>query len=162
MNASAPADELPWSHRLTPAVRLLVCLLAGMGVALIGTFAHRMGASRNLPYGWVLALVIVGLSAWCARSRSGVIGLGLHLISSSAALWLLAISGRGGEVLIPIGFGGSAPIPYWSQHVGYFWLFGLVVVQLLVLVLPSRCFNMTPSTQAAATGGEGAEQGERQ
>ena len=38
---------LPWSHRLPVWARFLVDLLAGAVVGVIGTMAHRMGASAN-------------------------------------------------------------------------------------------------------------------
>lgn len=48
---------------------------------------------------------------------------------------------RSGDVLIAAGF-ASDSLPFWSQHVGYSWLFGVVVVQLLLLVFPRRFFSM--------------------
>ncbi|MCH3974029.1 MULTISPECIES: alcohol dehydrogenase [Bifidobacterium] len=131
---------LPWSHQLDAPLRALICVVAGMGVAIVGTFAHRMGAAQNIPYGLVLALVIVGLSTWCARSRSGAIGLALHLIASSAVAWLMAMGYPHGDVVTPIGFG--VPMPYFSEHVGYFWLFGMIVVQVALLMMPARLFIM--------------------
>jgi hypothetical protein len=131
---------LPWSHQLDAPLRALICVVAGMGVAVVGTFAHRMGAAQNIPYGLALALVIVGLSTWCARSRSGAIGLALHLIASSAVAWLMAMGYPHGDVVTPIGFG--APVPYFSAHVGYFWLFGMIVVQVALLMMPASLFTM--------------------
>lgn len=135
-----PVRFLPWSHQLDAPLRALICVVAGMGVAVVGTFAHRMGAAQNIPYGLVLALVIVGLSTWCARSRSGTIGLALHLIASSAVAWLMAMGYPHGDVVTPIGFG--APMPYFSEHVGYFWLFGMIVVQVALLMMPASLFTM--------------------
>jgi hypothetical protein len=134
------ARYLPWSHQFNAPIRALICVLAGAGVGVIGTFAHRMGAARNIPYGLVLALAIVGISTWCARSRSGVTGLALHLISSSAVAWLIAMGYPNGDALTPIGFGST--VPYFSQHVGYLWLFGMILVQVALLPLPARQFHM--------------------
>ena len=87
---------LPWSHRLPVWARFLVDLLAGAVVGVIGTMAHRMGASANIPYGLVIAYALVIISTWSARSRDGVSGLALHLISSSLVVWtVMAGSGRG-------------------------------------------------------------------
>ncbi len=44
-------------------------LLAGAVVGVIGTMAHRMGASANIPYGLVIAYPLVIISTWWARSR---------------------------------------------------------------------------------------------
>lgn len=66
---------------------VLVDLLAGAVVGVIGTMAHRMGASANIPYGLVIAYALAIISTWSARSRDGVSGLALHLISSSLVVW---------------------------------------------------------------------------
>ncbi|WEV72896.1 hypothetical protein [Bifidobacterium sp. ESL0790] len=139
--ASAVKADLPWSFSPHFAVRWLVCIVAGIIVGIIGTLAHRMGAAYNFPYGLVLALLIVAISTWSARARSGVTGLALHLIASSATAWLVAM-GFSGDVLTPIGFGDGSSVPYFSEHVGYMWLFGMVIVQLVFLFLPRQWFRM--------------------
>ena len=100
---------LPWSHRLPVWARFLVDLLAGAVVGVIGTMAHRMGASANIPYGLVIAYALAIISTWSARSRDGVSGLALHLISSSLVVWtVMAGYGPGGDAMIPVGFGDVA------------------------------------------------------
>ncbi len=133
---------MPWSHRQHVFVQVSVTVLAGAGVGFIGTLAHRMGASANIPYGLVLAFVILGLSAWCARARLGVSGLALHLIASSILAWGLAIGGASGDVLVPVGF--TSAMPFFSQHAGYIWLYGLIVVQVVLLILPRAWFVIPP------------------
>ena len=134
MTTSAPSAEKPWSHRQSLGIRLLICALAGAGTAIVGTLMHRMGASLNIPYGLVLAFALVLLSAWAARLRSGVIGVAFHLIVCSALVWMFAMYGPGGDVLIAVGFGGS--VPFFSQYVGYMWLYGVIIVHLLVVAMP--------------------------
>lgn len=134
---------MPWSHRFGPVGRTLVTLAAGAGSAFVGTLAHRMGASMNIPYGLVLAFLIVGLSTYAARARQGVTGLALHLIVSSALAWAIALlGGVGGDALVVAGFSTGAP--FMSQHAGYIWLYGVVVVQVVMLVLPARWFVIPP------------------
>ncbi|PST47317.1 alcohol dehydrogenase [Bifidobacterium callitrichos] len=134
---------MPWSHRFGPLGRSLVTVAAGAGSAFVGTFAHRMGASMNIPYGLVLALLIVGLSTYAARARQGAVGIGLHLTVSSVVAWGLAIvGGPGGDVLTVAGFG--AEVPFMSQHAGYIWLYGVIALQVLLLVLPARWFAIPP------------------
>lgn len=133
---------MPWSHRQNVFVQVSVTVLAGAGVGFIGTLAHRMGASTNIPYGLVLAFVILGLSAWCVRARLGVSGLALHLIASSILAWGLAIGGASGDVLVPVGF--TSAMPFFSQHAGYIWLYGLIVVQVILFVLPRAWFVIPP------------------
>ncbi|MFC5222960.1 alcohol dehydrogenase [Bifidobacterium leontopitheci] len=149
----------PWSHRLNPALAILVTALAGIASGLIGTFAHRMGASANIPYGLLLAFVLLALSTWCARARLGVAGLAVHLITSSGVVWMIATQGTG-DALTPIGFSGGS-IPYWSQHVGYAWLIGCIVIQLLMLPMPARWFTIPaasakPDTQSGRSSADPA------
>lgn len=144
------SPTLPWSHRLNPVFGILVTALAGIASGVVGTFAHRMGASANMPYGLILAFVLIALSTWCARSRLGVAGLAVHLITSSGVIWMIAAQGTG-DALTPIGFSGGA-IPYFSQHVGYIWLIGCIVIQLLMLPMPDRWFTIAASTNGEADG----------
>ncbi|MBT1181153.1 alcohol dehydrogenase [Bifidobacterium sp. CP2] len=132
----------PWSHRFGPVGRTLVTLAAGAGAAFFGTLAHRMGASADIPYGLALAFLIIGLSTFCARARQGVTGLALHLIVSSITAWGLAVGGAGDDALVVAGF--STPMPFFSQHAGYIWLYGVIVVQVVMLALPSRWFVIPP------------------
>mgnify|MGYP000249545802 FL=1 len=92
----------------------------------------------------VLAFLILGISAWCARSRLDVVGLALHLIASSGTIWLIAVQSTD-DALTPVGFSGSS-VPYFSQRVGYLWLIGCIVVQLMLMFLPARWFAITPKT----------------
>lgn len=148
MTSRSDIDPRPWSHRQSYPVRVLVTLLAGVGSAVIGTFAHRMGASMNIPYGLVLAYVILGASTWCARARSGISGLGLHLIASTATAWMIA-AGSGNDALTPIGF-NSDTMPYFSQKAGYLWLIGMIVVQLAFMFMPPKWFRIeTPKPKAS-------------
>ncbi|KFI49320.1 alcohol dehydrogenase [Bifidobacterium biavatii DSM 23969] len=132
---------MPWTHELNMPLRMLVTAAAGVGAALIGTFAHRMGASMNIPYGLMLAFAILGMSAWCARSRCGVTGLAVHLIFSSATAWLIAAGAAGGDVLTPAGF-NTDTLPYFSQHAGYIWLLGGIIVQVALLLMPPAWFRI--------------------
>ena len=49
------------------------------------------------------------------------------------------------DALTPVGFSGSS-VPYFSQRVGYLWLIGCIVVQLMLMFLPARWFAITPKT----------------
>ncbi|MBW3089800.1 alcohol dehydrogenase [Bifidobacterium miconisargentati] len=135
-------ESLPWSHRRNALVRSLITMLAGAFAAFIGTFAHRMGASADIPYGLALAFLLIILSTWCARARLGAVGLALHLITSSATAWGLALATTSGNALIVAGFQGD--MPFFSQHAGYIWLYGIVLVQVVMLVLPARWFTIPP------------------
>ncbi len=104
----ADARLMPWSYCL-PILwgRFLIDLASGIVVGMVGTMSHRMGASMNVPYGLLIAYLMVIISTWSARSRDGVSGLALHLISSSLVVWtVMAGYGPGGDAMIPVGFGG--------------------------------------------------------
>ncbi|WP_236036734.1 alcohol dehydrogenase [Bifidobacterium simiiventris] len=148
--ASSDIEQLPWSYRFGYPVRLLITVAAGVGAAVIGTFAHRMGASMNIPYGLVLAYMILGLSTWCARSRCGITGLAMHLIASTTTAWMIA-AGSGNDALTPIGF-NSDSMPYFSQKAGYLWLIGMIIVQLAFAFMPPTWFRLdAPKTAQTAT-----------
>ncbi|MDN6272063.1 MAG: hypothetical protein L0J23_05220, partial [Bifidobacterium crudilactis] len=85
-----------------------------------------------------------------ARSRSGVVGAAFHLIASSAMAWLMAFPGPGGDVLVPVG-GKGVFLSFFGLHAGYIWLFGLIVLQLAMMVLPGRWFLVEGSEQAKGT-----------
>lgn len=133
---------MPWSHRQSPFMQMFITMLAGAASAFVGTIAHRMGAFMNIPYGLVIALLILGISTWCARARMGTTGIGVHLIASSVTAWGVAICGVNGSALTPVGFSGS--VPFFSQNVGYIWLYGLVILQVVMLFLPRKWFTIPP------------------
>ncbi|RDX27310.1 alcohol dehydrogenase, partial [Bifidobacterium breve] len=35
-------------------------------------------------------------------------------------------------------------MPFFTQHAGYIWLYGLILVQVILLVLPARWFSVMP------------------
>ena len=88
----AQESALPWSYRQRPWLRYLIDVVSGAALGIVGTFAHRMGAAQNIPYGLVLALLLVALGAWSARSRDGVEGFALYFIASTKVLYFLAPS----------------------------------------------------------------------
>lgn len=145
-----PLRHIPWSYQLGVPWRLLISLVSGFLVAVVASGTHRMGAEENIPYGLLLSFVLVGMSAWAARSRSGVVGAAFHLIASSAMAWLMAFPGPGGDVLVPVG-GKGVFLSFFGLHAGYIWLFGLIVLQLAMMVLPGRWFLVEGSEQAKGT-----------
>ena len=48
-DAAPDAQLMPWSYRLPIWGRFLVDLVSGIIVGVVGTMAHRMGASMNIP-----------------------------------------------------------------------------------------------------------------
>ena len=134
MTVKSTTELRPWSYRQNALVKSLITIAAGVASAFVGTFAHRMGAELNIPYGLVLAFLLIGLSTWCARSRMGAVGLALTTTS--------------GKALIVAGFQGD--MPFFSQHAGYIWLYGLILVQVVLLILPARWFVIPTHSESRA------------
>lgn len=132
--------EKPWSHNLPVWGRYVVTFVSAILCGLIGTFAHRVGAAINMPIGLVVAFLLILISTWCARSRTGILGLLLHVICSSAVVWIMALRIIGNDVLVPVGF--YAQLPWLSQNAGRIWIYGVVVLPLLMIFLPSKFFSM--------------------
>ena len=153
MTVKSTTELRPWSYRQNALVKSLITIAAGVAStctasAFVGTFAHRMGAELNIPYGLVLAFLLIGLSTWCARSRMGAVGLALHLIASSLTAWGMALTTTSGKALIVAGFQGD--MPFFSQHAGYIWLYGLILVQVVLLILPARWFVIPTHSESRA------------
>ena len=135
-SASAPQhqrDPIPY------IVRLLLCAICGVVAALVGTGAHRMGASVNIPYGLVLGFGLIACSSVMARALAGSIGLGVHLIISSIVVWQMTGYGPGGDIMMPTG--GEALTTFFSLRAAMIWFYGMLLVQVAVIVLPSTLFD---------------------
>lgn len=145
---------VPYSWRCATWLRYLITAAAAVAVGAVGTLAHRMGAAQGWPYGMLMAWLLVGLSGWCARARSGTGGLALHLTLSTLVVYFMAMPGPGGDAMVPIGFRGDA-VPWLSQNSGYLWMFGMLAIQLVELALPRAWFRLRaqgslPSTDVDA------------
>ena len=80
--------------------------------------------------------------------RMGAVGLALHLIASSLTAWGMALTTTSGKALIVAGFQGD--MPFFSQHAGYIWLYGLILVQVVLLILPARWFVIPTHSESRA------------
>lgn len=114
-----------------PASRLFGSAALGVVVGVVGTGVHRL----NVPFGLVLALLVVASAGVLVRAWAGARGMVLL-----AALLLLTIvvmgrPGPGGDLLIV------------AQPVGYAWYASAVVVAAVGL-LPRRWFSDEPLGQA--------------
>ena len=153
----AAKGTLPITHEWAYGWRILISALSGAAAGICGTIVHRGGAAWNVPWGLALALLIVGLSAWASRSRADTMGLGAHLITVGLTSYLLAGSGPGGDIFVPVG--GESLVTFFSQHAGYIWLLGAAAVQLAILVMPARWFRVRPVPIDGDTDGAGHDTG---
>lgn len=134
--------RLPWSYRHGTALAITVTIVSAVVAAVLGTMAHRAGLRHNIPYGLVLALAIMGMSAWSARARTGEWGLAMHFITSLAVLMELT-SFNGGRTYLMVG--GTSLFPTWiGQQISYLWLYGAVAVQIVIALLPRAVFVIEP------------------
>lgn len=134
--------RLPWSYRHGTALAITVTIVSAVVAAVLGTMAHRAGLRHNIPYGLVLALAIMGVSAWSARARTGEWGLAMHFITSLAVLMELT-SFNGGRTYLMVG--GTSLFPTWiGQQVSYLWLYGAAAVQIVIALLPRAAFVIEP------------------
>lgn len=136
---AAQKADLPFSYQYNAWIRALICVVAGIAAGVCGTLVHRLGAQYNLPIGLVLALLIIGVSTWSARARSGVVGVGLHLIASSGVIAVASVTATSGDILLPMGFYSSS-IPFLSQNAFWFFFIGMIVIQLAMVFLPRSWF----------------------
>lgn len=90
----------PWSHRRSAPVRTLVTVFSALGSALVATFASRIGAAYNMPIGLVIAFALLGMSAWCARSRGGITGFAVHMLCSTLLIYMIAQGWPNGDAVI--------------------------------------------------------------
>lgn len=103
-----------------------------------------MGAMYNFPYGLVIALLLVALSACFARMLCGMFGFILHAIVCCSVVWMIALGwfrifGAFRGVLVAVGFGADN-LPWIAQNAGYFWLYGIIIVHVVLLFIPNKFF----------------------
>ncbi len=130
------------------AVMTTFNLLAGVVTGFIATFAHRAGAAYNIPYGLVLAFLIVGLSAWAVRQKSALLGLLTHFIGCVGIVWGIALTQTSSDAIIVVG--GASLTTFWSLHAGYIWIYGVIALHVVLAILPSKLF-MKNSTALKGT-----------
>ncbi|WEV76422.1 alcohol dehydrogenase [Bifidobacterium sp. ESL0800] len=136
--------DLPFSYRCSAWVRALICVATGIAAGVCGTLVHRLGAQYNLPVGLILALLIIAISAWSSRARSGVVGLALHLIASSGVIVVASFTAASGDILLPMGF-YSSDMPFLSQNAFWFWFIGMIAIQFVMVFLPQHLFAIPAS-----------------
>jgi hypothetical protein len=111
--------------------RLLLAAGLGLAAGVLGTVSHRT-TWQDLPVGLVLAMALTASAAVVCRAWSG---LGALLVCGAGwlvAVQVLAVSGPGGDVLVP------------AQPVGLWWTYGGLAVFAVVAFLPRSWFADRP------------------
>ena len=127
------------SGKVSP-FRCLLGLPIGLAVGVLGTLVQRSGAAQGLPWGMVLAYLLVTLASWWVRCDSGTMGLALHLVASTVTVWLLSMRGPGGDVLMPY----ANFTTFFAKYAVFLWMGGLVLIQTLAICLPASWFADGP------------------
>lgn len=78
----------------------------------------------------------------------GAVGLALHLIASSLTAWGMALTTHPAKRSSSPD--SKATMPFFSQHAGYIWLYGLILVQVVLLILPARWFVIPTHSESRA------------
>jgi hypothetical protein len=112
--------------RLSPLVVLwwFCALLVGGAVGVVGTVAHRQWA----PWILLVSLLTVAVAGVLVRAWLGMPGLVAYALGWLAAVQLLALSGPGGDVLLP------------AQPLSYAWMFGGFAMVAVAAFAPRRWF----------------------
>lgn len=105
--------------------------MVGIVIAMLGTVIHRYDLV-GLPVGLLIALAVTASAAVMTRAWADLPGLAGYGLGWIAAAQLLAITGPGGDVLIP----GTQPI-------GYVWLYGGLALIAVAAFVPRRWFADT-------------------
>lgn len=153
MSGSASSDAsngMPKRHStLGPIVSWIGVVFFALATGVLGTLLHRSGADRSIPWGMVLAFLLVFASGCWARHAHGFTGVAVNLLVCSTLIWMVSSSyGPGGDILVPIS--SAAFVTFWSKNAGYAWLLGSVLFQLLPLALPKKWFVRGGSAGSAA------------
>lgn len=107
-------------------------------VSIIGMFTYRLGAAYNVPYGLAITLAVVGLSTFLAGVRGGIWHQFVHATISTVIVWILAFMSDSSSTLVAIG--GAALTTLWSQKASILWLYGIIIVQILVALFPQKWY----------------------
>lgn len=136
IEAASGAQQVT-GHQVIRPSRYLLALVIGVLVGILGTLVQRSGAAAGIPWGMILAYILVALASWRVRNDSGTLGLSLHLVASTVVVWLLSMRGPGGDVLMPY-----ADFPgFFAKYAVFLWMGGLVLIQFLALCLPRSLFD---------------------
>lgn len=107
-----------------PVSRLFGSAALGVLVGVVGTGVHRL----NVPFGLVLALLVVASAGVLVRAWAGVRGMLLLGALLLITVVVMGLPGPGGDLLIV------------AQPVGYAWYASALVVAAVGL-LPRRWFS---------------------
>ncbi|MFD0705095.1 alcohol dehydrogenase [Alloscardovia venturai] len=114
--------------------RWVVTLVTAVIVAVAGMFTYRLGAAYSIPYGLFLTLFVVGVSCFLAGLRGGLWHEFVHAVISTVIVWMMAFSSTSSSTVIALG--GAALTNFWSFHASAIWLYGIIVVQIVVSLFP--------------------------
>ncbi|AEG43718.1 DUF6113 family protein [Isoptericola variabilis] len=131
MTPSGPPTHAAPSRGRAVVVHVLLAVGLGVVAGVLGTVTHRT-TWLDLPVGIVLAFALTASTGVVCRAWSGLgalLGCGAGWL---LAVQVLAVSGPGGDVLVP------------AQPIGLWWTYGGLVVLAVVAFLPRSWFSDRP------------------
>lgn len=108
--------------RLSKALRLAASALAGLLVAVAGTVAHQTQVGA-VPFGLVLALIVVLTYAMQARMRTGKLGAILYTAALALTIFWTGLD-----------FHKDKMIP--ADDLGLIWAYGSIGLAAIVVIWP--------------------------
>ncbi|WP_418968423.1 hypothetical protein [Alloscardovia omnicolens] len=117
----------------------IITIVSACVVAIVGTFTYRLGAAYNIPYGLFLSLLMVGMSSFMGAVRGSVWHVFVHGLVSISIVWAMALSSTSTSTVVALG--GSSLITYWSKNCSLYWLYGIIVIHLIIMFIPQQWVN---------------------
>jgi hypothetical protein len=140
---TAQGHALPWSFKLPMGWKVVVSCLSAIIVVFIGSAISRSGAAYGVPWGLVVALVLIFASSWSARARGGFVCVLCHfLVSWVCAVVLMGFFGFGPGEEYPLLLGSVAGANFLMQYGVYLWLGGFTIIQIVMAFLPKQFFSL--------------------
>lgn len=131
--------------RPSSAVNIGMTIVSALVIGVVGTFTYRLGAAYSIPYGLFASLLVAGILSFLAGVRGNIWHEFLHAAISTVVVWGLASQGTSTSALVVVG--GSAFTTYWSVHAGYFWLYGIILVHVIVVFFPYKWLDAFRDTR---------------
>ncbi len=125
-----PAHVSPARGRVVLG-RVLLAVALGAVAGVLGTVSHRT-AWHDVPTGLMVAMALTASTAVVCRAWAGTAALLACGGGWLLAVQVLAVSGPGGDVLVP------------AQPVGLWWTYGGLVLFVVAAFLPRSWFADRP------------------
>jgi hypothetical protein len=127
---------------------LLTAVVAGV-IAFLGSLLHRAGVSSIIPYGLIMAFLLVFCAMCMLRSYATRIFnaslfprflMIIYFIAHVFMVYQLSYFWSTGTIIV-ISFRTPVSDSFLYNYAGHIWLYGSMFISVLCMMLPSRLFN---------------------